>query len=74
MQVISIDKRVRSNTVQGLKEFNSQTLSTQAKKGEQLVCFIPAIRNSFYLMGDERVELPGENESMKYKMGSHDEK
>ena len=32
MQFISIDKTVRSDTVQDLKEFHSQSLTTQAKK------------------------------------------
>ena len=35
MQIISNVKTVISKTVQDLKEFNSQSLSTQAKKGEQ---------------------------------------
>ena len=34
MQVISYDQTVRNNTVQDLKDFNSQSLATQAKKGE----------------------------------------
>ena len=32
MQNISIDKTVRSDTVQDLKDFNQQSLKTQAKK------------------------------------------
>ena len=32
MRNISNDQNVRNNTVQGLKEFNSQSLATQAKK------------------------------------------
>ena len=35
MQIISNDKTVRSDTVRVSKEFNSQSLTTQAKKGEQ---------------------------------------
>ena len=31
-QIISNNQTVRSKTVQDLKEFNSETLSTQAKK------------------------------------------
>ena len=45
MQIISNDKTVRSDTVQDLKEFNSQSLSTRVKKGEQLVSMMPAIKN-----------------------------
>ena len=37
MQIIFTDKTVRNDTIQNLKEFNSQSLSTPAKKGEQLV-------------------------------------
>ena len=47
MQVISNDKTVRSDAVQGLKNFNAQSLSTQAKKGEQLVSMMPAIKKAF---------------------------
>ena len=32
MQIISTDQTVRNNTVEDLKEFNSQSLSTRAKK------------------------------------------
>ena len=34
MQIIANDKTVRSDTVQDLKVFNSQSLTIQAKKGE----------------------------------------
>ena len=43
MQISSNDKTVRSYIVQDLKEFNSQSLSTEAKKGEQLVSLVTAI-------------------------------
>ena len=43
MQGISKDKTVKSNTVQDLKEFNIQSLSRKAKKGEQLISTMPAI-------------------------------
>ena len=33
IQIISNDKTVRSNTVQDLKDFKSQSLKAQAKKG-----------------------------------------
>ena len=74
MQIFSNDKTVRSDTIQDLKQFNSQSLSTQAKKGEQLVSVMPAIRKAFNLMGDDIVELSTENEALKNKMGSYDEK
>ena len=74
MQIISNDQTVRSNTVQDLKDFSWQSLATQAKKGEQLVSMMPAIKKAFDLLGDEIVELSTENESLKNKMGSYDEK
>ena len=74
MQIISNDKTVRSNTVQYSKYFNSQSLSTQAKKGEQLVSLMPAIKKAFDLMGDHIVELSTENQSLEIKIGSYDEK
>ena len=47
MQIISNDKTVSIDTVQDLKEFKSQSLSTQAKKGEQLVSMMPAFKKNF---------------------------
>ena len=43
MRIISDDKTVRNDTIQDLKGFNSQSLTTRAKKGEQLVTMMPAI-------------------------------
>ena len=74
MQIISNDKTVRNDTVQDLKEFNSQSLSTQAKKGEQLVSMMPAIKKAFILLGDDIVELCTENHALKNKKGSYDGK
>ena len=74
MQIISNDKTVRNDTIQNLKEFNSQTLLSQAKKGEQLTSMMPAIKKAFNLMGDDIVELHTENETLKNKIGSYDEK
>ena len=34
MELISTDQFVRKNTIQDLKDFNQQSLSTQAKKKE----------------------------------------
>ena len=74
MQIISSDKTARSDTIEDLKEFNNQSLTTQAKKGEQLVSMMPAIRKAFNLLCDDIVELHTENESLKNKIGSYDEK
>ena len=35
---------------------------------------MPAIEQAFNLMGDDRIELHTENESLKNKIGSYDEK
>ena len=74
MQNASNDKTLRSNTVQVLKDFNPQSLSTEAERGEKLVSMMPAFQKVFDLMGDDIVELSTENESLKNKIGSYDEK
>ena len=74
MQIIPTDKTVRSETVQDLKDFNLQSLTTQARKGEQLVSMMPAIKEFFNPMGDDIVEVHTENERLKNKIGSYDEK
>ena len=74
MQIISNDKSVRDDTIQDLKELHSQSLTTQAKKAEQLVSMMPAIKKAFNLMGDDIVELSVENESLKNQIGDYDEK
>ena len=74
MRIISNDQNVRSNTLQDLKEFNSESLATQAKKGEQLVSMMPAFKKAVDIMGDDIVELSTENDALKNKIGSYDEK
>ena len=44
MQIISKHQTVGNDTVQGLKDFKSQSLTTKAKKGELLVSMTPAIK------------------------------
>ena len=73
LQTISNDKTVRNDTVQDLIEFNSQSLATQAKKGEQLVSMMPAIKKVFDLMGEDIVDLSTENDALKSKIGDYDE-
>ena len=46
----------------------------QAKKGEQLVSMKPALKKAFNLLGDEIVELSTENDALKSKIESYDEK
>ena len=74
MQIFSNDKTVRSNTVNDLKELNNQSSATQAKKGEQLVSMMPAIKKAFDLLGDDIVDPSTENDALKNKIGNYDEK
>ena len=74
MQITSTDKSVRNDSIQDLKDFNQQSLTTQAKKGEQLVSMMPAIKKAFNLLGDDIVELSTENDALKNKIGSYDKK
>ena len=74
MQIISNDQTVRNNTVQDLKDFNSQSLITQAEKREQFVSMMPAVKKASDLMVDDIVELFIENEWQKNKTGSYDDK
>ena len=77
MQIFSKDKTVRSDTVQDLKDFNSQSLATPAKKRRKIRSYdakMPAIKKSFDLMGDDIVELSIEKRSFKNEIGEYDEK
>ena len=71
MQIISNATTVRNDTVQDLKDFNQQSLTTQPKKGEQLLSMMPAIKKAFNLLGDDIVELSVENESLKEQIGDY---
>ena len=73
MQLISTDQTVRDNTIQDLNDFNQQSLSTQSKKGEQLVSMMPAIKKAFNLLGDDIVELFTENDALKSQIGDYDQ-
>ena len=68
------DQSVRNDTIQDLKDFNQQSLSTQAKKGEQLVSMMPAIKKAFNLLGDDIIELSVENDALKNQIGDYDQK
>ena len=74
MQIISNDNSVRNDTIQDLKEFNQQSLSTQAKKGEQLTAMMPAIKKAFSVLGDDIIELSTGNDVLKNQIGEYDEK
>ena len=68
MQLISSHQTVRNDTIQDLKDFNQQSLSTQAKKGEQLTSMMPAIKKAFNILSDDIIELSTEN------VGEYDQK
>ena len=68
MQKVSTDKTVRNDTIEDLKEYNSQSLTTQSEKGQQLVSMMPAIKKAFKLMEDDIVDLHIENENLKIKL------
>ena len=51
IQIFANDNTVRSDTVHDLKEFNNQSLATQAKKGDRLFFMMPAIKEAFNLIG-----------------------
>ena len=74
MQKISTNESVRNDTIEDLKEFNQQSLTTQAKKGEQLVSMMPAFKKAFDLLGDDIVDLSTENNALKNQIGDYDEK
>ena len=74
MQISSNDQRVRNDTFQDLKDFNQQSLATQARKGEQLVSLMPAIIKAFNLLGDDIVELSTKNDVLKNRIGEYDQK
>ena len=74
MQLSSNDKTVRNDTILDLKDFNQQSLTTQAKKGKQLVSMMPAIKKAFDLLGDDIVDLSAENDALKNQIGEYDEK
>ena len=74
MQIGYTNQKVRNNTIQDLKDFNQQSLSTRVKRGEQLVSMMPAIKEAFTLMGNDIVDLSTENNALKEKIGDYDEK
>ena len=74
MQLISTDQTVRNDTIQDLKDFIQQSLSTRAKKGEQLTSMMPAIKKAFNVLGDDIIELSTENDALKNQIGDYDER
>ena len=74
MQLISSDQAVRNDTIQDLKDFNQQSLSTQAKKGEQITSMMPAIKKPINVLGDDIIELSTENDVLKNQIGDYNQK
>ena len=74
MQVISFDQSKRCDTIEDLKELSSQSSATQAKKGEQFVSMMLAIKKAFDLLRDDIADLSTKSESLKNKIGFCDEK
>ena len=74
MQLISTDQTFRNDTIQDLKDFNQQSLSTQAKKGEQLTSMMPAIKKAFNVLGDDIIEFSTENDVLKNQIGDYNQK
>ena len=74
IQLISNDNTVRNDTIQDLKEFNQQSLTTQARKGEQLTAMMPPIKKAFNILGDDIIELSTENDVLKNQIGEFDQK
>ena len=74
IQLVQNDKNCTRQYSIRIKEFNNQSLTTQAKKGEQLISMMPAIKKAFNLMGDDIIELDAENQTLKNKIGVYDEK
>ena len=73
-QITSNDKTVKSDIKQDIKEFNSQSLATRAKKGEQQLSTMPAFKKASDLMGDDIVDLSTQNETLKNQIGDFDQK
>ena len=51
MQIISTDKTVRNDTIQDLKEFNNESLTTKAKKRRTISFYDACCEISFYSNG-----------------------
>ena len=51
MQIMSNDKTVRSNTVQDIKDFNSKSSATQAKKKRTISFYDACFLKGFWFYG-----------------------
>ena len=73
IDLVKGDKTIRDETKQALKEFNEQSLQSQAKQGEQLTSMMPAIKKAFELSRDDNYELVVENTVLRDKIGDVNE-
>ena len=60
--------------VQNLQDFNLQFIATQDKEVKKLDHLMPAGKKASDLLGDDTKDLSTENETLKNKIGSYDEK
>ena len=74
MQICSSNQSVRNDTIQDLKDFNKQSLSTQVKKGGQLPSMMPAIKKAFNVLADDIIDLKTKNDVLKDQIGEYDQK
>jgi hypothetical protein len=73
IDIVKGDKVIREETKQVLKEYNEQSLQSQAKKGAQLTAMMPAIKRAFELVRDDNYELVVENNVLRDKIGDVNE-
>ena len=73
IDIVKGDKIIREETKQALKEYNAQSLQSQAMKGEQLTCMMPAIKRAFELVRDDNYDLVVENNVLRGKIGDVNE-
>ena len=73
MEIFSNYQTIRCETVQDLKGFNSQSLSTQVQKRGQLVSMMPATEKAFNLLSDNIIDLSTEYDALKNRIGSYDQ-
>jgi predicted metalloprotease with PDZ domain len=72
-ELVKTNNEVKKEIIENIKDFKKQSLATQAKKGEELVAMMPAVKKAFNIMADDIYELSTENEILKDKIGDYDE-
>ena len=73
IQLATNDEIIREETIRDLKDYNSKSLLTQSKRGENLVAMLSANKKKIqYLLGDEIIELGTRNNILKNKVSECD--